>query len=120
MQINDFRESAFIGCKDRTALKVAGKYEKRAKALRPAHKGSESHCQKKCFRSVDLVKRAVAGAEFARNRAEQEGRITRRREIRWFECFNHDVKMYHLTSVELEEYAARFEAGRRGEFAHVA
>ncbi len=120
MQNNYISDSALILCKDRTILKVPGKYDKRPKALRPAAKAAHGHCQKKSFRSIDQVKRAVAGAEFARKRADQEGGRTRRREIRWFECFNHEVKMYHLTSVELEVYAARFEAGRRGEFAHVA
>jgi len=122
MTVNNYyySEEAFILCKDRTSLKIEGKYEKRAKAQKPAQKPAHGECAKKCFRSVDLVKRAVSQAEYARIRAEEEGRSTRRREVRWFECFNHSVKMYHLTSVDEADYIARFEAGRRGEFAHVA
>ena len=70
--------------------------------------------------TLDQVKLAVSRAEFARKRAEEEGRSTRRREVRWFECFNHSVRMFHLTSVDEADYNARFEASKRGEFAHVA
>ena len=53
-------------------------------------------------------------------RAEEEGRSTNRRELRWFECYSHGVKMYHLTSVDEADYIARFEASKRGEFSLAA
>ena len=118
-----FSQGAFVLCKDRSTDRIEGKYAKRAKALKPADKRAkliESRCEKKCFRTADQVKLAVSRAEFARKRAEEEGRSTRRREVRWFECFNHSVRMFHLTSVDEADYIARFEAGKRGEFANVA
>jgi hypothetical protein len=118
-----FTEGAFVLCKDRSTDRIEGKYAKRAKAQKPADaraKHLEGRCEKKCFRTADQVKLAVSRAEFARKRAEEEGRSTRRREVRWFECFNHSVRMFHLTSVDEADYNARFEASKRGEFAHVA
>lgn len=118
-----FSQGAFVLCKDRTQDRIQGKYAKRPKEQKPADKLAKTlagRCEKKCFRSVDQVKLAVQRAEFARKRAEEEGRTTRRREIRWFECFNHTTTMYHLTSVDEADYIARFEAGKRGEFTNVA
>ena len=119
MSTDKLSKGAFAVCKDRSHERQAGKYANRAKGQKPENrlvKVLEERCEKKCFRSVDRVKYAVQKAENARMRAEQEGRTTKRRELRWFECYSHGVKMYHLTSVDEAEYIARFEASKRGEY----
>lgn len=119
MGTDKFSKGAFVVCKDRSHERQVGKYANRAKCQKPENrlvKFLEERCEKKCFRSVDRVKHAVQKAENARMRAEQEGRTTKRRELRWFECYSHGVKMYHLTSVDEAEYIARFEASKREEF----
>lgn len=119
MSTDKFSKGAFVVCKDRSHERQVGKYANRAKGQKPENrlvKVLEERCEKKCFRSVDRVKHAVQKAENARMLAEQEGRTTKRRELRWFECYSHGVKMYHLTSVDEAEYIARFEASKHGEF----
>ena len=119
MGTEKFSKGAFVVSKDRSHERQAGKYVNRAKCQKPENrvvKVLEERCEKKCFRSVDRVKHAVQKAENARMRAEQEGRTTKRRELRWFECYSHGVKMYHLTSVDEAEYIARFEASKPEEF----
>ena len=114
-----FSKGAFAVCKDRSSKRPAGKYTNRTKAEKPENglvKVLEKRCEKKCFRTIDRVKFAVQKAENARKRALEDGRATNRRELRWYECHNHGVKMYHLTSVDEADYNTRFEASKRGEF----
>ncbi len=123
MSTDKVSKGAFAVCKDRSCERPAGKYANRAKGQKPENrlvKVLEERCDKKCFRSIDRVKFAVQKAENARMRAEAEGRSTNRRELRWFECYSHGVKMYHLTSVDEADYIARFEASKRGEYSLAA
>ena len=123
MSADKFSKGVFAVCKDLSCQRPAGKYANRAKGQKPENrlvKVLEERCEKKCFRSIDRVKYAVQRAENARMRAEADGLSSKRRELRWFECHNHGVKMYHLTSVDEAEYIARFEASKRGEYSLAA
>ena len=123
MNTDKFAYGALTVCKDRSHERLEGKYANRVKGAKPKNRlveVLEKRCQKKCFRSVDLVKVAVQKAERSRFRAEAEGRTTPRREVRWFECNSHGVKMYHLTSVDEADYIAKYEASKRKEFAFAA
>ena len=123
MSADKFSKGAFAVCKDRSCQRPAGKYANRAKGQKPENrliKVLEERCDKKCFRSIDRVKHAVQRAENARMRAEADGLSSKRRELRWFECQSHGVKMYHLTSVDEAVYIARFEASKRGEYSLAA
>ena len=123
MSTDKFSKGAFAVCKDRSCQRPAGKYANRAKGEKPENslaKVLNERCDKKCFRSIDRVKYAVQKAENARKRAEEDGRSTNRREVRWFECYSHGVKMYPLTSVDEADYIARFDASTRGEFSLAA
>jgi len=120
---DNISRDAFKVCKDRSNERLAGKYANRVKGQKPENrlvKVLEDRCEKKCFRSIDRVKYAVQKAENARKRAEADGLSTNRREVRWFECHSHGVKMYHLTSVNEADYIARFEASKRGEYSLAA
>lgn len=123
MITDNVSREAFKVCKDRSHQRPAGKYANRVKEQKPQNrlvKVLEDRCEKKCFRSIDRVKYAVQKASNARQRAEADGLSTNRREVRWFECHSHGVKMFHLTSVNEADYIARFEASKRGEYSLAA
>ena len=115
--LQGFSTDILVFCKDRSGQKSSGKYSAKTKKERPREK-REIKCRKKRFKNVELAKEAIRGAKWARKVAAERGEDTRRGEVRWYtDCACGWV---HLTSQGEAEYAARFEAGQRGELRHAA
>jgi hypothetical protein len=119
----DLSTKALVLCKDHSKSKTPGKWAKRRKQDRPANRrldAIEETCEKEIFKTMEKAKWAVERADRARSRAQVYGHQTRRREVRVYECFKHSTRVFHLTSQDVESYAAKFEAGARGELNRAA
>ena len=119
----DLVTGALVLCKDRTSKKTPGKWAKRRKQDRPVNRVIsmiQESCDKEVFKSMEKAKWALERATHARARAAVFGHQTRRREVRVYQCFKHPTRVFHLTSQAEETYAAKFDAGARGEFCNAA
>ena len=108
--------------KDRTKVSKPGKYNDRPKADRPKDKLAAlkaERCEKKKITDIDIAKSIISSARWSRALAVTEGRMSRRREERWYmceHCSHGKTKIYHVTTLSEKEYAEKFEASLRGEF----
>ena len=105
----------------RQSTRRPGKYHQRAKADRPKDKLAAlkaERCDKFKITDLDVAKKIISSARWSRAQAAAEGRISKRREDRWFVCENCSgkAKIYHVTSLTEAEYSAKFEASKRGEY----
>ena len=119
----DLVTGALVLCKDRTSKKTPGKWAKRRKQDRPVSKKAQAAfepCDKEVFKSMEKAKWAVERARRSRYRANLDGVESVRREIRVYECFRHSSRVFHLTSVEMENYNEKFDASKRGEYCRAA
>ena len=107
--------------KDRSKASTPGKYHARPKADRPKDKLAEikaERCDKMKISDIDIAKSIITSARWSRAKAAAEGRISKRREDRWYiceSCSHGKAKMYHVTTLSEKEYAEKFEATLRGE-----
>jgi hypothetical protein len=107
--------------KDRSKASTPGKYHARPKADRPKDKLASikaERCDKMKITDIDIAKSIIKSARWSRSKAAAEGRVSKRREDRWFVCENCSgkAKIYHVTSLTEAEYSAKFEASKRGEY----
>jgi hypothetical protein len=109
--------------KDRSQDSKPGKYLARPKAERPKDKLAEAkaqRCQKMKIRSIDVAKSIISSARWSRAKAAAEGRVSKRREDRWYLCevcgSGAKTKIYHVTTLSEKEYAEKFEASTRLEY----
>lgn len=116
----------FALAKDRTKVAKAGKYLARPKADRPKNKLVElsaERCQKLKITDIDIAKSIITSARWSRAAAAAEGRISRRREDRWYICETCSLgsaKIYHVTTLSEKEYAEKFEASVSGGYSLAA
>jgi len=106
--------------KDRSRKDKPGKFSARAKEDKPKNHGLaalEKTCKKESIRDVEIAKLRISQARFSRKKAEARGRLSRRGEKRYYLCDRHTVPQFHLTKLGEEEYAKKFEASKRKEFA---
>jgi hypothetical protein len=106
--------------KDRTKRSKPGKFSARAKADKPKNRIVEklnSECKKESLRDIELCKRRISQARFSRRKAENEGRETRRMEVRYYLCSKHSVPQYHLTKLGEAEFAAKLASFQEKEYA---
>ena len=106
--------------KDRTKKSKPGKFSARAKDDKPKnHRLAtlEKTCKKESIRDVEIAKLRISQARYSRKKAEARGRLSRRGEKRYYLCDRHTVPQFHLTKLGEEEYAKKFEASKRKEFA---
>ena len=112
--------------KDRSKAATPGKYYARPKADRPKDKLAEirsERCYKMKIADIDIAKSIITSARWSRAKAAAEGRISKRREDRWYiceTCSHGKAKIYHVTTLSEAEYAAKFEASLSGEFSLAA
>ena len=116
MSSNGIAPKALYLCRDKSGLKREGKWMNRPKALRPQNLEAirrAERCHKKPFSNIDLAKRAVRSANYAREMAEKTSGNSRRCEVRYYICENCGIgsgkKIWHLTSLSESEYATKFE-----------
>ena len=105
--------------KDRTKKAKPGKFSARAKADKPKNRILErlnSECKKESLRDIELCKRRISQARFSRRKAENEGRETRRMEVRYYLCTKHTVPQYHLTKLGESEFAAKIASFEKKEY----
>jgi hypothetical protein len=108
--------------KDRTKLSKPGKYNARPKADRPKDKLAAlkaERCDKMKITDIDIAKSIITSARWSRAVAAAEGRISKRREDRWYiceSCSHGKAKIYHVTTLSEKAYADKFEASLRGEY----
>jgi hypothetical protein len=106
--------------KDRTKKPKPGKFSARAKADKPKNRGLailEESCKKEPIRDIEEAKLRISQARYSRKKAEARGRLSRRGEKRYYLCELHTVPQFHLTKLGEEEYAKKFEASKRKEYA---
>ena len=106
--------------KDRSRKDKPGKFSARAKEDKPKNHGLaalEKTCKKESIRDVERAKLRISQARFSRKKAEARGRLSRRGEKRYYLCDRHTVPQFHLTKLGEEEYAKKFEASKRKEYA---
>ena len=111
----------FAVAKDKSHKRSPGKFIDRSKDDRPKDKLAAlkaGRCGKFKITDLDVAKKIISSARWARAQAAADGRISKRREDRWFVCENCSgkAKIYHVTSLSEAEYSAKFEASKRGEF----
>lgn len=103
-----------------------GKYQDRPKADRPQDKlasAKAERCHKMKIADIDIAKSIITSARWSRANAAAEGRISKRREDRWYiceSCSHGKAKIYHVTTLSEKEYATKFEASMSGEFSLAA
>lgn len=117
--IND-ADHRLVYVKDRTKRSKPGKFSARAKADKPKNRIVEklnSECKKESLRDIELCKRRISQARFSRRKAENEGRETRRMEVRYYLCGKHSVPQYHLTKLGEAEFAAKLASFQEKEYA---
>lgn len=108
--------------KDRTKVSKPGKYNDRTKADRPKDKLASlkaERCEKMKITDIDIAKSIISSARWSRATAAADGRISKRREDRWYiceHCSHGKAKIYHVTTLSEKEYAKKFQASLRGEF----
>ena len=130
MQQQDVRiddaDKKLVYLKDRSRKAKPGKFSARAKADRPIDKLAvlkAQRCKKKKITNVEIAKEIVASARRSRAKAAAEGRISNRRENRWYichACSHGKVTIMHVSSISEDEYNAKFEASINGTFSHAA
>lgn len=106
--------------KDRTKKSKPGKFSAMAKEDKPKNHGLaalEKTCKKESIRDVEIAKLRISQARHSRKKAEARGRLSRRGEKRYYLCELHTVPQFHLTKLGEEEYAKKFEASKRKEYA---
>ena len=109
-----------VYAKDRTQRSKPGKFSARVKADKPKNRIVErlnSECKKESLRDIELCKRRISQARFSRRKAENEGRETRRMEVRYYLCSKHSVPQYHLTKQGESEFAAKLASFQEKEYA---
>ena len=112
--------------KDRTKVLKPGKYLNRAKEDRPKDKLASikaERCEKMKIADISIAKSIITSARWSRSTAAAEGRISKRREDRWYiceSCSHGKAKIYHVTTLSEKEYAEKFEASLRGGFSLAA
>ena len=112
--------------KDRTKVSKPGKYLNRAKKDRPKDKLASikaERCEKMKIADISIAKSIITSARWSRSKAAVEGRISKRREDRWYiceSCSHGKAKIYHVTTLSEKEYAEKFEASLRGGFSLAA
>ena len=108
--------------KDRSKRSKPGKYQARPKADRPKDKLAAikaERCVKKKITDIGIAKSIISSARWSRAAAAAEGRISKRREDRWYiceSCSHGKAKIYHVTTLSEKAYADKFEASLRGEY----
>ena len=106
--------------KDRSRKSKPGKFSARAKNDKPKNHALaivEKYCTKESIRDIEVAKLRLSKARFARKKAEARGRQSRRAESRYYECYKHATTQFHLTKLGEAEYAKKFEASKRKEYA---
>jgi hypothetical protein len=123
----DVRGHKMALVKDRSQYSKPGKYLARPKAERPKDKLAEAkaeRCQKMKIRSIDVAKSIISSARWSRAKAAAEGRVSKRREDRWYLCevcgTGTKAKIWHVTRLTEKEYAEKFEASLEGGFSLAA
>lgn len=109
-----------VYAKDRTKKSKPGKFSARAKADKPRNRIVErlnSECKKEAIRDIEMCKRRISQARFSRRKAENEGRQSRRMEVRYYLCTKHLVPQYHLTKQGEAEFAAKLASFQEKEYA---
>ena len=114
----------FALAKDRTKVSKPGKYHARPKADRPKDKLAAlkaERCDKMKITDIDIAKSIITSARWSRAVAAAEGRVSKRREDRWYLCETcgtgtKKAKIYHVTTLSEKAYADKFEASLRGEY----
>ena len=112
----------FALVRDRSTTVRPGKYLARPKVDQPRHKFSKEvrkRCKKFPIRDIEVAKSIVKKARANRKKAQAEDRISRRTEDRYYiceTCSRNKARIYHTTSISDQEYAAKFEASKRGEY----
>jgi hypothetical protein len=108
--------------KDRSKASTPGKYHARPKADRPKDKLASikaERCEKMKIADISIAKSIITSARWSRAAAAAEGRISKRREDRWYiceSCSHGKAKIYHVTTLSEKAYADKFEASLRGEY----
>jgi hypothetical protein len=108
-----------VHLKDRSSKSKPGKFSARAKADKPKNRIAErlnSECKKESLRDIELCKRRISQARFSRRKAENEGRESRRMEVRYYLCTKHSVPQYHLTKLGEAEFAAKLSRFQQKEY----
>jgi hypothetical protein len=116
----DGSDHKLVYAKDRSNKSKPGKFSDRAKADKPKNRILErlnSGCKKESLRDIELCKRRISQARFSRRKAENEGRETRRMEVRYYLCNKHSVPQYHLTKLGESEFAAKLASFQEKEYA---
>jgi len=119
ISIND-ADHKLVYLKDRSRKTKPGKFSAMAKQDKPKNHGQaamEKTCKKELIRDVEIAKLRISKARFSRKKAEARGRLSRRGEKRYYLCELHTVPQFHLTKLGEEEYAKKFEASKRKEYA---
>ena len=119
VSIND-ADHRLVYAKDRTHRSKPGKFSAMCKADKPKNRGLaivEAECKKESIRDIEVAKLRLSQARYSRAKAEALGRVSRRGEKRYFECFKHETRQFHLTKVGEGEYAKKFEASTRKVYA---
>jgi hypothetical protein len=117
--IND-ADHRLVHAKDRTQRSKPGKFSAMSKADKPKNRIVErlnSECKKESLRDIELCKRRISQARFSRRKAENEGRESRRMEVRYYLCSKHLVPQYHLTKQGESEFAAKLASFQEKEYA---
>jgi hypothetical protein len=117
--IND-ADHRLVHAKDRTQRSKPGKFSAMSKADKPKNRIVErlnSECKKESLRDIELCKRRISQARFSRRKAENEGRESRRMEVRYYLCSKHSVPQYHLTKLGEAEFAAKLASFQEKEYA---
>lgn len=108
--------------KDRSKRAKPGKYQARPKADRPKDKLAAikaERCDKMKITDIDIAKSIITSARWSRAAAAADGRVSKRREDRWYiceSCSHGKAKIYHVTTLSEKAYADKFEASLRGEY----
>ena len=116
----DDSDHKLVYAKDRTKKSKPGKFSARAKADKPKNRIVErlnSECKKEAIRDIEMCKRRISQARFSRRKAENEGRQSRRMEVRYYLCTKHLVPQYHLTKQGESEFAAKLASFQEKEYA---
>jgi hypothetical protein len=117
--VND-ADHRLVYAKDRTQRSKPGKFSARTKSDKPKNWFVErlnSECKKESLRDIELCKRRISQARFSRRKAENEGRESRRMEVRYYLCSKHLVPQYHLTKQGESEFAAKLASFQEKEYA---
>jgi len=112
VSIND-SDHKLVCLKDRSQKAKPGKFSARVRADKPKNRGLailEETCKKESIRDRELAKLRISQARYSREKAQALGRESRRGETRYYECFKHKTRQFHLTKVSEGDYAKKFEA----------